>query len=164
LLTDADLGVQRLGVGERLVIVACHRVRQILLDIGALRQDGHQRVAIVAGWAEGPEPFHIRNCHNFYSLTRRKPGTETRGQTPVSTRRKRRALGHPGTDPRRNPGTAPSVHAAQKARLGTLGSVPRPPSPPGRSWTSPASLVAGRRPRGALRATGKAGNAGHCLG
>ena len=71
LLTDADLGVQRLGIGERLVIVACHRVRQVLVDIGALGQDGHQRVAIIAGWAVGPEPLHIRNCHNFYSLTRR---------------------------------------------------------------------------------------------
>ena len=71
LLTDADLGVQRLGILERLVIVAGHGVRQVLIDVGALGQDGHQSVAIVAGRAEGPEPLYIRNCHNFYSLTRR---------------------------------------------------------------------------------------------
>src|SRR5664279_3714752 len=83
LLTDADLGVQRLGIGERLVIVACHRLRQVLLDIGALRQDGHHRVAIIAGRAEGPEPLNIRNCHNFYSLTRRRDTEVDEHEAPI---------------------------------------------------------------------------------
>ena len=66
LLTDADLEVQGLGVLERLVIVARHGVRQVLVHIGVLRQDGHQGEAIVAGRAEGPEPLHIRDCHNSF--------------------------------------------------------------------------------------------------
>ena len=71
LLTDADLGMQVLGIGKRLVIVARDRIRQILIDTRALRQDCHQGVAIIADRAEGPETLYIRNCHNFYSLTRR---------------------------------------------------------------------------------------------
>jgi len=65
LLTDADLEVQNFGFLERLVIVACHGVRNILIDVGILGQDGHQREIIVAGRAEGPEPLHIRNCHRL---------------------------------------------------------------------------------------------------
>ena len=73
LLTDADLGMQVLGIGERFVIVARDGIRQVLIHTRALRQDCHQGVAIIADRAEGPETLYIRNCHNFYSLTRR-PG------------------------------------------------------------------------------------------
>ena len=71
LLTDADLGVQGFGIGERFVIVALNGIRQVLIHTRALRQDCHQGVAIIADRAEGPETLYIRNCHNFYSLTRR---------------------------------------------------------------------------------------------
>src|SRR5439155_3415560 len=68
---DADLEVQLLGILERLVIVACHCVGEVLVDVGVLGQDGHQRETVIAGWAEGPEPLYVRNCHNFYSLADR---------------------------------------------------------------------------------------------
>jgi hypothetical protein len=65
LLTDAHLNVQRLGFLETFMIVARNCVRQILVDVGRLGQDHHQSEIVIAGWAEGPEPLYIRNCHNF---------------------------------------------------------------------------------------------------
>src|SRR5579872_6253036 len=63
LLADADLEMQYLGLLKRLVIVARHGVRKVLVNIGVFRQDRHQGEAVVAGGAEGPEPLYIRNCH-----------------------------------------------------------------------------------------------------
>ena len=64
LLSDADLEVLLLGFLERLVIVARHGFRQVLIHVRLLGQDGHQGETVIAGWAKGPEPLHIRNCHN----------------------------------------------------------------------------------------------------
>ena len=63
LLADADLEVEDLGFLKRLVIVARHGVRKILVNIDVLRQDRHQGEIVVAGRAEGPEPLYIWNCH-----------------------------------------------------------------------------------------------------
>src|SRR5580704_14695665 len=62
--------MERLGFLERLVIVARHGILKVLVDIRVLGQDGHQGETIVAGRAEGPEPLHIRNCHNFYQCSK----------------------------------------------------------------------------------------------
>ena len=70
LLTDTNLGVQVLRILKTFMVVARNRVLQVIIHIGALRQDSHERVGVVAGWAEGPEPLYIRNCHNIYSLAR----------------------------------------------------------------------------------------------
>ena len=64
LLTDADLEVQHFSVLERLVIMPGDGIRQVLVDIGLLGKNGHQRKIIVAGRAIGPEPLHIWNSHN----------------------------------------------------------------------------------------------------
>ena len=64
LLADAHLEVQDLGVLKSLMIVARHGVGEVLIDIGVLGQDSHQSETVVAGGAEGPESFNVRNCHN----------------------------------------------------------------------------------------------------
>ncbi len=66
LLTDTDFELHHFGILKRLVIVPRDRIRQVLVHLGILRQDGHQGEAIVAGRAEGPEPLYIRNCHNSF--------------------------------------------------------------------------------------------------
>ena len=53
----------RLRVVESLMIVASHGVGEESVHIRVLRKHGHQRVALVAGGAERPEPFDIRDCH-----------------------------------------------------------------------------------------------------
>jgi len=65
LLADTNLEVLHLGFLERLVIVARHGIRQVLVHIAVLRQDGHNREIFVAGRAEGPETFYIRDGHNL---------------------------------------------------------------------------------------------------
>src|ERR1019366_3253839 len=105
------------------------------------------------GSAPGPEgtPHAAQNARLG---TGRSKTPKTRGQTHLSTRRKMRALGQAGRNPGKpgdrpicprgakcapwdrrvenpeNPGTDPSVHAAQNARLGTGGAVPSSPPQP----------------------------------
>jgi len=75
LLADADLEVRYLGLLKRLMIVARHGVREVLIEIGVPRKDRHQREIVVAGGAEGPEPLYIRNCHiSIYSSRGVAPG------------------------------------------------------------------------------------------
>ena len=45
------------------VIVACHGIGQVLVEVHILGQDGHHRKIVVAGRAVRPEPLHIRNSH-----------------------------------------------------------------------------------------------------
>src|SRR5207248_251839 len=79
LLAHADFELQHLGILERLMIVARHRVREVLVHVRPLRQDSHQGVVIIAGRAEGPEPLYIRNCHNLDSLTQPSAELPPRG-------------------------------------------------------------------------------------
>src|SRR5579884_3366696 len=66
LLTDADLEVGLLGILERLMIVPGHCIAQILVHVGILRQDCHQREILVARGTERPETLNIWDCHNSY--------------------------------------------------------------------------------------------------
>src|SRR5205807_1089686 len=84
LLTDTHLDVQSLGFLERLVIVAGHRVSQVLVYVDILRQNRHQGETIIAGRAKRPEPLHVGNCHNSVSLAEdREPRT---GRVPSGFR------------------------------------------------------------------------------
>jgi hypothetical protein len=63
LLTDADLELSRLCFLERFVIVPVDCISQILIDIDVFGKNCHQRKGVITRWAEGPEPFNVRNCH-----------------------------------------------------------------------------------------------------
>lgn len=63
LLADADFEVLLLCVLERLMIVARHDVRQVLVNVGILGQDRHHGEAFVAGRAEWAETLDVGNCH-----------------------------------------------------------------------------------------------------
>ena len=64
LLTDADFEAFSFIVLERLVVVPSNGLQQVLIHIGVLRQNRHQRKTIVASGTERPEPFYIRDRHN----------------------------------------------------------------------------------------------------
>ena len=53
------------------MIVARDRIRQVLVDVGVLGEDRHEGEGVVAGRAEGPEPLHVRDCHNSNSVAER---------------------------------------------------------------------------------------------
>jgi hypothetical protein len=69
LLTDAYFELLNLGVLKSLVVMPCYRLGEILVHIALSGEDCHYGEIIVAGRAEGPEPLHIWNCHNFLSLS-----------------------------------------------------------------------------------------------
>jgi hypothetical protein len=72
LLSDADLEVLLLGFLERFMIVARHRIGQILIHISALRENHHDREGLIASRAERSKPFDIGNCHNNFRLSQLK--------------------------------------------------------------------------------------------
>ena len=65
LLADADLEVLQFSFLESLVIVACHDIVEIGVHVGVLRQDGHHRETLVAGWAKWAEALNVGNCHTI---------------------------------------------------------------------------------------------------
>jgi hypothetical protein len=70
-LANADLEVSRFGFLESFVIVPGDSIGEIGIDAGFLWQNRHQGEVIVANRAEGPEPFHIRDSHNVFYLSRK---------------------------------------------------------------------------------------------
>jgi hypothetical protein len=69
LLADADFEVQLFGFLESFVIVTRHGVAQILVHVGILGKDGHNREFFITGGTERPEPFDIGDCHDNFRLS-----------------------------------------------------------------------------------------------
>ena len=69
LLSDADLEVHLLGFLERLVVMPRYGIAQILIHIGAFRQNDHDCERFFALGAERPEAFDIRNRHSNLRLS-----------------------------------------------------------------------------------------------
>jgi len=63
LLTDADFEHLVFGFLESLMIVPGDGVFEVRVDIGILRQDGHESVIFATGRAKGPKALYIRDCH-----------------------------------------------------------------------------------------------------
>ena len=61
LLAYANLELHGFRILVRFVIVPGYGIGQVGVDVGAHREDRHQGVGLVAGWAERPETLHIRD-------------------------------------------------------------------------------------------------------